>query len=114
MNSGTSGWVILTRNLVGGSHPQNDSAEAWGRHSHFQHDVTRDGERLLCTKAFLKRILKAENCDLLLLIFLERYAKGYSNERSKYWHTTAVVRVRQNLNFEYFSGALNKLHENTY
>jgi hypothetical protein len=25
MNSNTSGWLVLTRNFVAGSHPQNDS-----------------------------------------------------------------------------------------
>jgi hypothetical protein len=25
MNSSTSGWLVLTRNFVAGSHPQNDS-----------------------------------------------------------------------------------------
>jgi hypothetical protein len=27
MNSSTSGWLVLTRNLVAGSHPQNDRNE---------------------------------------------------------------------------------------
>jgi len=27
MNSSTSGWLVLTRNFVAGSHPQNDIAE---------------------------------------------------------------------------------------
>ncbi len=27
MNSNTSGWLVLTRNFVAGSHPQNDSSD---------------------------------------------------------------------------------------
>jgi hypothetical protein len=27
MNSSTSGWLVLTRNFVAGSHPQNDTAK---------------------------------------------------------------------------------------
>jgi len=28
MNSSTSGWLVLTRNFVAGSHPQNDNPAA--------------------------------------------------------------------------------------
>src|SRR5579862_8638225 len=37
MNSSTSGWLVLTRNFVAGSHPQNDSVAA----SHLYH-VSRE------------------------------------------------------------------------
>ncbi len=73
-----------------------------------------NGERLQCTREFLSKVLKAEQCDLLLLLVLERYDKGYSSERSKCWHTTAIVRVRQSLAFKYFPGALNKFRETKY
>jgi hypothetical protein len=28
MNSNTSGWLVLTRNFVAGSHPQNDTTSS--------------------------------------------------------------------------------------
>jgi hypothetical protein len=104
----------FNRGWADGENEKVAGAEAWGSHSHFQHEDTINGERLVCTKEFLKKILNAENCDLLLLVVLQRYDKGYSSERSKYWHTTAIVKVRQNLKYKYFPGASNKLHENMY
>jgi len=101
------GWVDERDNKLA-------SAQAWGCHSHLEHDDTRNGERLQCTRELLSKVLKTANCDLLLLVILERYDKGYSGDRSKFWHTTAVVRVRQNLGFEYLPGALNRLRENKY
>ncbi len=73
-------WTDETNNKVA-------IAQAWGRHSHVEHDETINGERLLCTRELLSKILKAENSDLLLLVILRRYDKGYSSERAvKYWH----------------------------
>ena len=35
MNSNTSGWLVLTRNFVAGSHPQNDNARDYGIQTNF-------------------------------------------------------------------------------
>lgn len=104
----------FNRAWIDGTNTKVATAEAWGLHSHLEHEDRINGERLLCTRELLSKVLKAENADLLLLVILRRYDKGYSSERSKYWHTTAIVRVRQNLKFRYFPGALNKLHENNH
>lgn len=49
-----------------------------------------------------------------MLVILRRYDKGFGSRDSQYWHTTAVVRVDQSLDFEFYPGAVNKLHELKY
>lgn len=72
------------------------------------------GRRLVCCSDFLKNVLINQQSELLILIKLERYNKGFGNEKSQYWHTTAVIRIDQTLNYEFFPGVVNKLHEMNY
>jgi NACHT domain len=68
-------------------------------------------ERLLCTTAFLRDVLKEKKADLLVLIKLRRYEKNYSNRVGASSYTTAVVRIDQALSFDYFEGVIDKRHD---
>jgi hypothetical protein len=89
-------------------------SEAWGwNRMHDEEDSIR-GERLVCSADFLKKVLAKQHAELLLLVILRRYDKGFGSQRSQFWHTTAVVRVKQSLDFEFFPGVINELHATRY
>lgn len=89
-------------------------SEAWGRNRTHDEDESIAGKRLVCNTEFVKRVLMKENAELLLLVMLRRYDKGYGNHESQFWHTTAVVRITQSLNFKYYAGKVNELHVSKY
>lgn len=89
-------------------------SEAWGRNRTYDKEEWISGERLVCSADFLKNVLVQQRAELLLLIILRRYDKGIGNRESQYWHTTAVIRVEQSLDFEFYPGAINKLHVMKY
>jgi 3-hydroxymyristoyl/3-hydroxydecanoyl-(acyl carrier protein) dehydratase len=89
-------------------------AEAWRRVSRYEDDGSRTGHRLVCSASFLREVLAAKGAELLLLIKLERYEKGVGNRDSQFSHTTAVVRIKQTLDFEFHRGAVNQLHQMKY
>jgi hypothetical protein len=89
-------------------------SEAWGRNRGHDEEESISGERLVCSSDFLKNVLVARSVDLLVLVILRRYDKGFGSRDSRYWHTTAVVRIRQSLDFEYYPGVVNKLQEMKY
>jgi hypothetical protein len=88
-------------------------SEAWGRIRMHEEDAI-SGERLVCSADFLKTVLTKQRAELLLLVVLRRYDKGIGSRGSQYWHTTAVVRVKQSLGFEFFPGVINELHVMKY
>jgi hypothetical protein len=89
-------------------------SEAWGRNRTHEEDEAINAERLVCSSDFLKDVLLERKAELLLLIILRRYEKGLGSQDTKFWHTTAVVRVKQSLDFEYFSGIVNTLHVSSF
>ena len=89
-------------------------SEAWVSHRERGQDESECGRRLVCSSELLSDVLQKESAELLVLIILTNYEEGYSGHGSKFWHTTAVVRVNQSLDFEYYCGAANKLHEMKY
>ena len=86
-------------------------SEAWVSHRARGKDESESGRRLVCSSEFLRDVLQKESAELLVLIKLTHYKAGYSGQGSKYWHTTAVIRIKQSLNFDYYPGVTNKLHE---
>jgi hypothetical protein len=89
-------------------------SQAWGRiRMHDEEDPT-SGERLVCSADFLKTVLAKHRAELLLLVVLRRYDKGLGSRGSQYWHTTAVIRVKKSLDFEFFPGLINELHVMKY
>jgi hypothetical protein len=83
-------------------------SEAWGRNPAHDQQESISAERLVCSSKFLKDILLKQRSDLLVFILLRRYDKGFGRQDDQFWHTTAVVRIKQSLNFEFYPGAINK------
>ena len=83
-------------------------SEAWGRNPAHDEEESISAKRLICSSKFLKDVLVTSDVELLVLVILRRYEKGLSNRESQYWHTTAVVRIDQSLDFEFYPGAVNK------
>ena len=68
------------------------------------------GVRLVCKTGFLSRVLQWKDANLVLLIKLRRYEQGGSlREHGRFSHTVAVVRVREDLKFEYLAGPVNQV-----
>lgn len=72
------------------------------------------GARLLCRASFVRDYLTANDADLLLLVRLRSYDEGFGDERSRFWHTTGVVRVTPSLAISLHPGRTKELHESTY
>jgi hypothetical protein len=89
-------------------------SEAWGHNPKHNEEESIRANRLVCCSDFLKDVLVKRRAELLVLIILRRYDKGFGSRDSQFWHTTAVVRIDQSLNFEFYSGAVNKLHVTKY
>ncbi len=77
-------------------------------------DGRTSGSRLLCRAAFVRDYLAASDADLLVLVLLRKYDEGHGDQASRYWHTTAVVRITAELEVAYYPGRANELHESKY
>ena len=88
-------------------------SELWLESNHSDDGRTR-GTRLVCRTSFIREFLVANHADLLLLVLLRRYEAGYGDHPSRFWHTTAVVRVTPSLKFAFYMGRANELHEANY
>lgn len=89
-------------------------SEAWGRNLTHDDEESISGVRLVCSSGFLKDVLLKQDAELLVLIMLRRYEKGFGSQSGQFWHTMAVVRIKQSLDFEYYPGVINKLHISKY
>lgn len=89
-------------------------SEAWGRGAAHDEEEFMSARRLVCGSGVLKDVLAKLRADLLVLVVLRRTDKGFGGRASQYWHTTAVVRIDQSLDFEFLPGAINKPHVMKY
>jgi len=89
-------------------------SEAWGRNPSHEEGDEISAERLVCSSSFLEEVLLKRRLNLLVLVVLRRYDKGYSGGHSQYWHSTAVVRIGKKLDFDFFPGLVNQLHVTEY
>jgi len=89
-------------------------SEAWGRNPAHDEEECTSVERLVCNSGFLKDVLLKQRAELLVLVILRRYDKGFGSRDSRYWHTTAVVRIDPSLDFKFYPGAINKPHVMKY
>jgi len=89
-------------------------SEAWGFNPAHGEEESISAKRLVCSSGFLKDVLLKGGTELLVLVILRRYDRGFGSRDSQYWHTTAVVRIDQALGFEFYPGASNKLHVMKY
>lgn len=88
-------------------------SEVWMDSSH-RRERRAMGARLLCRASLIHDYLADNDADLLLLIRLRSYNEGYGRERSRFWHTTGVVRVTPSLAISFYPGRANELHESKY
>ena len=90
-------------------------AEAWGHDNNETEERSVSGVRLVCSHKLLKTVLRRSNSDLVILINLQRYEKGYGGHSdSKYTHTVSVARVTKSLDMKYYKGHINHLHKSRY
>ena len=87
-------------------------AEAWGQDNEHSEEPTVSGGRLLCSRRLVKSVLRGNNSDLLMLVALQRYEKGYRpHSEGKYTHTVAAIRVTKSLDVKYYKGRINYLYK---
>ncbi len=89
-------------------------SEAWGFENQHDDERSNNGVRLVCSGEFLNEILTKQDKDLLILVDIERYEKGFGRDVSKYSHTIAVVHINQSQQIHYYPGAVNRIHEMKY
>jgi hypothetical protein len=89
-------------------------SDAWGCENKYEDEQSQLGVRLRCSGELLRDVLTTRNADLLVLVKLQRYEKGFGSRDSKFSHTVAVVRIKRTLDFDFYKGAVNKLHQTKY
>lgn len=85
-------------------------AEARGCHKLHEDENSMNGQRLVCSKAFLRRVLATMERELLVLVVLEQHHRGTYGESRECRHTTAIIRVDRSLDFVFYAGASNRPH----
>ena len=89
-------------------------SDVWGRNPRYESDRWTYGSRLRCSAPYLRDVLLQLKADLVILVILRKDKKASGGERSKYWHTIAVVRITKQLKVHYYSGVINSLHESRF
>ena len=89
-------------------------SQVWASSSEARASSRLSGSRLQCKATFIQDYLSAKGVHLLLLVILRRYESGTGGSPSKFWHTTAVVRVTESLGFDLYPGRANELHQSEF
>lgn len=89
-------------------------SQVWACASEAQEKNRQSGARLQCKTSFIRDYLTAKQAHLLLLLILRRYESSSGGNPSKFWHTTAVVRVTESLRFDLYAGRANELHKSEF
>jgi len=87
-------------------------SQAWGYKS--KHEASYSGGRLVCSDELLRNVLTTRDADLLVLVKLQRYEKGIGYRDSRFSHTISVIRIKRTLDFEFYRGVVNKLHQSRF
>lgn len=88
-------------------------ADAWIESSRHEEGAS-DGSRLWCRTDVVRAYLESRDADLMWLVRLRRHDRGHGRERSRYWHTTAVIRMSASLKVSYTTGRSNEMEESKY
>ena len=88
--------------------------EVWSQQRDRGEDGRSTGSRALCRSAFVGRFLAAQDSDLLLLAKLRRTDSGVGERKTRWWHTTLVVRITASLEFSVHPGHANALLTSEY
>ena len=80
----------------------------------YEDEGSYSGVRLMCSRELLRNVLTIRDADLLVLVKLQRYEKGIGIRDSRFSHTVVVVRIKKTLDFKFYKGAVNKIHQTRY
>jgi hypothetical protein len=83
-------------------------SQAWGSIARYRSEEPAEGNRLLCRKELVGEVLRIQKAELVLVMRLRRYEKGYGDKESQFWHTTAAVRVASDLSLRFYQGLVNQ------
>jgi len=89
-------------------------SKVWACFSEGREGCRLSASRLQCRTSFMQDYLSAKHAHLLLLLILRRYEPGSGGSPSKFWHTTAVVRITESLGFDLYPGQANELHQSEF
>ncbi|MBD8524435.1 NACHT domain-containing protein [Pseudomarimonas arenosa] len=73
-----------------------------------------EGLRLRCRTDVVRAYLEARDADLMWLVYLRYRDEGYGSQRTRYRHTTAVIRMSSSLEVSYTPGRTNELEESKH
>jgi len=88
--------------------------ETWCQYGDRHEGQREGGDRATCRSSFLREFLRAQACDLICVIRLRRSDPGRGDRRSRYWHTTLVVRITPSLEVTLYPGLANAIHESMF
>jgi hypothetical protein len=88
--------------------------EAWCQYAERDEGQRSTGDQATCRSSFLRDFLSAQACDLICVIRLRRSDPGRGDRKSRYWHTTLVVRVTPSLEVTLYPGLANAMHESMF
>ena len=88
--------------------------ETWSQDADRDEHERSAGNRALCASYFLRKFLEAQQCDLLCPILLRRRDGGSGDRKTRYWHSSLVVRIRPSLQVDLYPGHANALHESRF
>ena len=89
-------------------------SDAWSYGNKYEDESSYSAVRLMCSGELLRDVLTTQDMDLLVLVKLQRYEKEIGYRNSRFSHTVAVVRIKKTLDFEFYKGAVNELHQTRY
>lgn len=88
--------------------------ETWCQHAERDEGQRSTGEQATCRSSLLRYFLSAQACDLICVIRLRRSDPGRGDRKSRYWHTTLVVRITPLLGVTIYPGLANAIHESMF
>lgn len=68
------------------------------------------GLRLICSTSFLKKLLKDTKANLIIVVRLQQYIeKDYGRSSGEFVHSIGLIKINENLEFEYRKGYSKEL-----
>lgn len=88
--------------------------ETWCQYVDRHEGQRSTGDQATCRSSFLRDFLRAQACDLICVIRLCLSDPGRGDRKSRYWHTTLVVRITPLLEVTLYPGLANAMHESRF
>ena len=86
-------------------------SEAWHETSKYDDEISDKNVRFKCSGKLLQKIIGHQDKDLLICVTLERYEKS---DKSRYYRTTAIIRISKTLKHEFILRKANHLQESGF